>query len=362
MIKTCFKVNTRLLFIFFGMCCCASSAYAETTPSSTAESVKKESPWVIAPTISSDPKLGTTAGGIIGYLYKFDEESTESMFLTSANYSSTDSWTAVGIGQMFFDKDNQKLVLGIVSGKVRNDYQDFLGSGISAQTTDNIRVFFSRYSFLVKNNWYVGAQFMMTNYAIGADGMFLDFLQLIGLTGFDSNGLGLVVEYDTRDNVRNATSGKLLELNNVAYRESLGGDVDFDVYNLKFSQYITHGNKNVFAWKVSARLTKDAPIGGYSSVDLRGYIRGNYLAPNSTTAQFDERFSLSKSWGLSVFGGVSCLYDSLSDCDDSTNLYPAIGTGAIYTLKAKAGIVLRAEFAKGKSDEQVFYLSMGQPF
>lgn len=322
----------------------------------------KESPWVLAPTISSDPKLATTIGAIVGYLYQFDEESTESIFLTMANYSTTDSWTAGGFGQMFFDKDKQKLIVGMFGGKIRNDYQDFLGSGIDAQTTDNLHVIFTRYSHRIKGDWYAGVQFISTNYAIGADGLFDDFLQLIGLTGFDSNGLGLVAEYDSRDNVRNPTSGRLFDLNNVAYREGLGGNEDFDVYNMKYSQYISHGDRNVLAWQVKGRWSSDAPIGGYSSVDLRGYIRGNYLAPNATLAQLDERIMLSKSWGMSVFGGVSCLYDSLSDCNDSENLYPAIGAGAIYVLKEEAGIVLRAEVAKGKSDEGAFYLTMGQPF
>ena len=51
----------------------------------------KESPWVIAPTMSSDPKLATTVGAIVGYLYQFDEESTKSIFITKANYSTSDS-------------------------------------------------------------------------------------------------------------------------------------------------------------------------------------------------------------------------------------------------------------------------------
>jgi hypothetical protein len=38
------------------------------------------------------------------------------------------------------------------------------------------------------------------------------------------------------------------------------------------------------------------------------------------------------------------------------------GAGAIFTLKPEAGIVIRAEIAKGESSEYVAYLSMGNPF
>ncbi len=55
----------------------------------------------------------------------------------------------------------------------------------------------------------------------------------IGLTGFDSTALGLVVEYDIRDNARNPTQGRQFDFNNLAYRESLGGDQSFDVYQSK---------------------------------------------------------------------------------------------------------------------------------
>lgn len=357
----CLPVRRFLVFVFilpFSLLATVVDAEIETTT----KAEEKESPWILAPTVSSDPKLGTTIGGIAGYLYKFDEESTTSMFATKATYSSTDSWVVGGFGQIFFDKDNQRITAGVFGGEVRNDYQDFLGSGISAQTTDILRVFLTRYTHRVKGDWYAGAQFISSNYTIGADGFFADFLQLIGLTGFDSNGLGFVVAYDSRDNVRNATSGSLFNLNNIAYRESLGGDEDFDVYNMKYSQYISHGNLSVLAWEVNGRWTNDAPLGGYSSVDLRGYVRGNYLAPNSTLAQLDDRIMFTRSWGMSVFGGVSCLYDSLADCNDSENLYPAIGAGGIYVLREEAGIVLRAELAKGKSDERVFYFTMGQPF
>lgn len=326
------------------------------------ETDAEESPWLLAPSVSSDPKLGTSIGAIGGYLHQFDEESTQSLIAAVVSYSTTDSWVAGGFGQLYFDKDRQKLLLGLFSGKIRNDYEDFLGSGIPAQTTDDLRAAFIRYSYQIRSNWYAGIQFISTNYVIGAEGLAGDILEQIGLTGFDSNGIGLVAEYDDRDNVRNPSSGQWFEASNLAYRESLGGDVDFDVYHIKFSQYLPHGEDNVLAWQVKGRWTDDAPIGGYSSVDLRGYVRGNYLAPHSTTAQFDERIMFSSAWGVSAFGGVSCLYARTDDCSDSSNLYPAIGAGVIYVLKKEAGIVLRAELAKGKANEHVVYLTMGNPF
>ena len=220
----------------------------------------------------------------------------------------------------------------------------------------------ARYLHAVTGDWYLGGQIISTNYTIGADDFFDPILELIGLTGFDSTGIGLVTEYDTRDNLRNPSAGRFFSAHNLAYRESLGGDESFDVYSLTYSEYIGVRPGHLLAYQVKGRWTVDAPIGGYSSVELRGYVRGNYLAPNYSHVQIEDRISFNERWGMSVFGGVGCLYDGFADCKSSDVLYAMVGAGAIFTLKPEAGIVIRAEIAKGESDEYVAYLSIGNPF
>ena len=89
----------------------------------------------------------------------------------------------------FFDQDRQKLVLGVAGGNIDNDYEDFLGSGIPAQTTDDLGVVFARYLHVVEGDRYMGTQVVSSNYAIGADDFFDPVPDLIGLTGCDSAGL-----------------------------------------------------------------------------------------------------------------------------------------------------------------------------
>ena len=321
-----------------------------------------ESPWMLVPTLTSDPKLGTSLGLTGGYIHQFDSDSTPSILLASGSYSNTDSRVLALFGQAFFDSDRQKMIVGVVDGRIENDYDDFLGSGIPIQTTDVLSAEFARYYHVVDGNWYAGIQAISTNYTIGAEGLLEGILDFIGITGFDSNGLGLVAEYDSRDVSRNPTSGRQFELSNFAYRESLGGEESFDVYQSKYSEYRTIREDHVLAWQLAGRWTRDAPIGGYSSINLRGYIRGNYLAPNYTHAQVEDRISFTSRWGMSVFAGLACLYDGFSDCGDSENLFASIGAGAILVLKPQAGIVMRAEIAKGESDETTFYLKLGNPF
>lgn len=321
-----------------------------------------DSPWLITPTVSSDPKLGTTLGAVLGYVKRFDPESTPSLITGFGSYSDTDSWTAGLWSELYFNADQHKLIAAYISGRIRNDYEDFLGTGVDLKTEDDMDFFLARYLHRIKGDWYLGAQGISTNYAIGADGLAGGILEQIGLVGFDSNGLGLVTEFDSRDNRRNPHQGQWFVAHNIAYRESLGGDESFDTFQVNYAGFFPVAEKHVFAVNVRGRWTDDAPLGGYSSLSLRGYTRGNYLDEHYTHIDFEGRFNLTERWGLTAFAGVGCLYESVSDCGDGEALYPAIGGGGFFVLKPDAGIVLRAEYAAGESDNSAFYLQLGHAF
>jgi hypothetical protein len=322
-----------------------------------------ESPWLFAPILTSNPKLGTSAGALGGYLKRFDAQSPVSTFGAAGVYSDTDSYVAGAFANTYFGADRHRLLMGIATGQVRNDYTDFLGSGLPLQTTDDLRFAAARYLYRFSGDWFVGGQFISTNYTISSNNWFSDkVLDLLGLTGFDSNGVGLVVQFDDRDNQNSPGSGQFFSAHNIAYREALGGDEDFDVYSADYRRYWTHGEGHVLAWRANSRVTQDAPVGGYSSVPLRGYIPGNYLAPHSLTVEAEERYRLTPRWGLAGFGGATCLLDGIRDCGDGSNWFPALGAGVIYTLKPREKMVVRLDYAVGEADNSGVYLTFGQPF
>jgi len=124
---------------------------------------KDESPWILVPTLTSNPKLGTSLGLIGGYLYQFDPDSQQSVFALSTSYSDTDYRVAGLLGQMFLDQDRQKVILGLVDGRIENDYKDFLGTGLPVQTTDVLSAEFARYYHLIHGSWYGRIQLISTN-------------------------------------------------------------------------------------------------------------------------------------------------------------------------------------------------------
>jgi hypothetical protein len=202
-----------------------SSAPSE--PDDEAAPVK---PWLITPTLAADPKLGANVGGVAAYLRKLDEQSTASMVGASVSYSDTDSITG-GVGaQLFWGADTRRLILLAGAAEINNEYDDFLGTGQKAETKDSVHTVGFRYLQQIgASNWLAGVQGLSTNYAVGAEGYIDGLLNLIGLSGFDSTGLGLVLQHDTMDHQRDPTGGHLLTIHNMAYRESLGGEASFDV-------------------------------------------------------------------------------------------------------------------------------------
>ncbi|MGA0344500.1 MAG: hypothetical protein ACO3RT_07210 [Arenicellales bacterium] len=341
---------------------CLLAVFTSHTTRSEGPNSRERSPYVAVPLLSSSPKLDTSVGVLLGYLKSFDEASPPSFFAVSGTYSASESHTLVAFGQTFFDQGRQRFNFAASQGRVNNDYENFLDSGMPAQTTDNIEALAARYLFSPARYWYVGAQVLSSNYVIESEGLVEQTLQDIGLTGLDSVGLGLVAQYDSRNNLRNATQGKHFLLQNYGYREALGSSDDFDVVRADLVSYSPVSERFTLATQVAGRWTRDAPVTGYSSISLRGYVRGMYLAENYTHLAIDNRIRLGGNWSANAYGGLACLYASMSDCSGSSNLYPAVGVGLSYVLRPEAGIILRADATFGKDDNRAFYLNLNQPF
>ncbi len=345
-----------------------SYALADTTDAdqkinSQGEDNTEESPWLLAPTFSSDPKVGTSLGFLAGYLFKLDSESTSSMAGVMSSYSDTNSVIGGIFLRSYWDADSKRFNIVLAGGKIKNDYDDFLGTGLPVSSTDNMKLFYTQYLQEVHPDWFVGVQGIYTNYLIVGDNFASqELLNLLGLTGFDSGAIGLMVMFDSRNNQNAPTSGLQFSIDNFAYREAFGGEENFDTLKLQLKQYLPHGNGHVFAYRVNGRWTSDAPPSGYSSVNLRGYVRGQYLAPHSLLLEGEQRWHWKGRFGINVFAGVVCLYGNNRNCDNSNNLYPSAGIGAQYLLKESEQMVITMDYAEGKGDNNGFYLRFGQAF
>jgi hypothetical protein len=341
---------------------CLATAQGE-SETGAADAHAKESPWLLVPILSSDPKLGTSAGLMAGYLYRFDPKSTTSMFGAGGVYTSSHSKIGALFARTFFGEDRHRLFVIALTGQVNNDYSDYLNTGYPLQSQGNIHGGFGRYVYRAYGNWFVGLQVADTNYQITAlDDQSQQILDQLGLTGFNSVGAGLVVSYDSRDNVNTPSSGLFADANNLAYSKKLGGSASFDTYRLTLKQYFPHGNGNVFAWKLNNHWTVNAPPSGYATLSLRGYTPGQYLGPNMSSLEVEEHIRMGDRWGFTAFTGIASLYGDTPQTDPSLGSYGDIGGGLYYMLKPENKIAATLEYADGKGSNYGIYMRLGWGF
>ncbi|MDX2425404.1 MAG: hypothetical protein QNK15_04040 [Cycloclasticus sp.] len=81
-----------------------------------------------------------------------------------------------------------------------------------------------------------------------------------------------------------------------------------------------------------------------------------------TLVEIDERIKIRERWGATLSAGAAWLYGGEAGRASDSDLFPSAGVGVTFTIKPKERMVLRAEYAIGKSDNSAFYLRFGQPF
>lgn len=362
---TLLAVFTVMLFAIRAPLAFAQSELQESAAPAEDDTITQfeKSPWLLMPLFQSNPKLGTSLGALGGYMHYFDEKSRPSIFAVMGQYTSTDSTVAGVQARTSFDEDKQRLIAGTVYGYVKNDYNDYLGTGVPLKSNAEVKGVITRYTYRVYGNWFAGVQGLYQNFGISGETAFDDIvLDVLGVAPYKSGGLGLVAQYDSRDNENSPTQGWLLNVNNMAYRESLGGEDDFDVVRGDFRYYMSHGKGNVLAVRQLNHFTADAPTQVKAPVQLRGYKMGQYNGDYMSHIEVEERYRLAQKWTTSIFVGIACTYGGEQDCSESENQYPAGGLGIQYVLKPKEGIVLNMEYAVGKDSNYGFYLKMGYAY
>jgi hypothetical protein len=324
-----------------------------------AAETQARSPWLLVPMFSSSPKLGTALGGLGAYMHVFDPESRVSLFGAMYKYTSTHSQIVSAFVRTSSGADHHRIVLIVALGLIKNDYDDYLGTGQPLKTDDDLKAVAGRYLFRVKGDWFIGAQGSAANYQVlGATAEDDLALETLGVRGFESAGLGVTLMHDSRDNEDMPTTGWLLNVNNIAYREALGGAESFDAYRVDLKTFWKHGSGHVLAVRQYNWLTSAAPAAAQATVILRGYKQGQYLSHYMSSLEVEERLSFNARWGATLFGGAAGLYGE-APVPLERSVYPAFGAGLQFVIKPKERMNVSLEYAQGIEDNHGVYLKLG---
>lgn len=324
---------------------------------------ESRSPWLLLPIVSATPKLGGSLGVLGGYLHYFDPESKVSMFGIAGMYTTTDSKLAGAFAKTSSGKDHHRVLVFVGGGKIKNNYDDFLGTGQPLKSEDDLKAVAGRYLYRIRDNWFVGAQGTYANYEILGQAAFDDqILETLGLTGFTAGGIGAVAYYDSRDDENMPVRGWVLNVNDMAYRDWIGGEENFDVYRMDAKTFLEHGGGHVLALRQSNQWTSGAPLAANAPVTLRGYKFGQYLGKYMSSLEAEERLRIAARWTVNVFAGVATLYGNGLDWNAGENLYPDAGVGVQFVIKPEEKMLLSLEYAQGEGDNEGVYLGLGYSY
>ena len=339
----------------------------------TDEEQRDKIDFVAVPLPMSNPTLGTGMAAGLMVLYPQQGEAPASNTIVGGFYTSSDSW-AIGVTQKNYLRED-RLRLGATAAYAELNF-DFWGIGTDAGDND-VFVGIKQTGLILKpellwetlDNLFIGPQALLLYGETSADSTLPGDGgpdDIVNATGDLANiGLGLAIDYDTRDNPLNASTGWFVEGDVLFYRNSWGSDVDYERYILTANNYLRITKNQVVAWQVSGcAVNGDAPfyqlcMFGASRI-IRGYPVGRYLDQRMLAGQAEWRWSFRPRWGVVAFGGLGQVGQNFSDFK-SDNILVSGGVGLRWMASVENRVNLSVDYALGEKDNYL-YIYVGEAF
>ena len=188
---------------------------------------------------------------------------------------------------------------------------------------------------------------------------------VVGANGGRVSGVGLSVNYDTRDLLFFPSKGWVVEGQLYTEGSYSGSDFSYQRLAVDAARYFPVGKNGVLAFNgVISLATNGIPfhqmpvIGGTKK--MRGYFEGTYRDANLLMLQSEYRFPVFKRFGGVVFGGLGEVSDRADNWRFDFVRYN-LGTGIRFTMDKAQKINIRADYGIGYKSSG-FYLTIGEAF
>lgn len=176
-------------------------------------------------------------------------------------------------------------------------------------------------------------------------------------------GMGVVVSYDSRDYVTNASRGWNVRLEQKFFPRFFGNRYAFSSTELTLGWYKQFWKSGIWAFQAHGWSTYgDTPWCMMPTLDsskaIRGYFEGRYRNKNEADIVVELRQHVWKRTGIVVWGGLGTVFNHPKEINIHT-LLPSYGIGVRWELKKKVN--LRVDFGVGKHSTG-FMLGMHETF
>lgn len=173
-----------------------------------------------------------------------------------------------------------------------------------------------------------------------------------------SSGVGISLEYDSRDNIFTPSRGWTGSLDTLFYSPSVGSDNTFQTYRGHAFIYTPVSASLVLGTRLDGRLARgDVPFYQQPFIDLRGIQAGRYQDENVAVAELELRWNVTPRWALIGFIGAGKAWGTH---DSFSNVSTPVGKGVgfRYLIARRLGLYVGVDIAKGPEDTP-FYIQVG---
>jgi outer membrane protein assembly factor BamA len=328
---------------------------------------KKERNLVLVPIPMSSPTFGTglILGGAYFYPQTAEQKKSQPASFTGAavGYTTNKSWFGGVMQQNYFAEDTWrfnavaayadfKLELIPPQDGSEEALLDWLVKGGLFQTIVSRRI---------GGHWFLGltAHYLNIQQDLDLNSDYPDFNVDQNIT---SPGVGLKLDYDTRDMPMNAYSGQIFELKATTADQQQKRNGSYQSYYALFKSYHQLKDSLVLAGELSGCM-KDGqiPLWDTCRLNLRGFPVTDYLSKRSFQAQVEARWRFYKRWGLVAFAGAGRVEDSFGNFGEGETI-PSYGVGLRWMVLESQRINIRVDYGRSNNGNSAWYLSVTEAF
>ena len=188
---------------------------------------------------------------------------------------------------------------------------------------------------------------------------------LTGSKGGVSSGLGVVANWDSRDNTFAAYSGSFYQATFLFNQRAFGSDYNYSDVQLDFRNFFEVTPGHVLAFQAGGEfMGGDVPFqnlarfGGQNL--LRGYFDGRYRDNHGVALQAEYRFPVWWRFGLVGFAGAAQVADRISHLGLG-RFWFAGGAGVRFAWNPEERVNLRLDYGIGNHSDGV-YITVTEAF
>jgi hypothetical protein len=316
------------------------------------------------------PETGMAGGVAALYLYRDSSSPRASSLTADVIYTQQKQFVAEIAGDQYFESGLYRLMTDVLFQRYPNKF-----FGVGNDTPENSEEAYTPQKFLLKAVLYrnfsshinIGPIVRYENISMRETltGGVLAAGLLPGSRGGISSGLGVVANWDSRDNTFATRSGSFYQVTALFYRSAFGSDYSYDDIQIDTRNFFTVVADHVVALQGTGEfINGSAPFQSYAKFGgqnlLRGYFDGRYRDKNSVSLQAEYRFPVWWRFGLVGFAGVAQVADQVSGFA-LDRFWLAGGIGLRFAWSPEERINIRLDYGAGSNSSGV-YITITEAF